>query len=854
MTTGRGELKSSRRHTVVICMVLAVLTLVFFRDTLLGNRVWSDGPSILSAYPWKTFSPYRDVEQRIELDNARYYLPHQRFMARAMFERGEFPLWNPYILAGTPFFASANKHTLALTNLIYAFLDFPSAVNWAVAVQVFLSGLFMFIYLRAILGREKYFPALAGALLFMFSGDLIERTFILSIEELMWTPLALWALHRAAAPPFRLWPFAGAGLFLSLIYLGGHEFNTPVLYGLLAVVWAGTLLHGWRGGGWDRKFRTAFIAGSVVSVLVCVGLSGIKLLPSVENYLLSSRLLAGYPIDVESGDASAPALLKQLGYVGLNLAFPIRPPLILQAFGGNLFYFGFLALICLVVARGRPRGWPGGLFLVLGLIGLGVSVGGRFSMALLTETFGELRWVSILRPYAQHHNQALLTTTSFPVAVAVGLGVMVGRAEDPAWGRRLAGGLACLCVVLILAGWLGARVGGASLAPFFRNFSVWMAAGVAGAAALLFFARHRGLLSKDFLWIGILALMAVDLMVMVRLPFRLPERGRFFPRTESVDFLRRMPGRHRVVAFQDHEGPWTWFSSVFPPNTAMIEDLEDMRGWSNFMLRRHAQLFSGVENSNLASLDRLYRNRIDLYRNNAWFRWLDLFNVKYVLLSNDEDDLLRPPKFRLVHSGEIRIYENMNVLPRAFLVHRYEVEKDPARAIRRLSEASFDFRDRVLLDVPLPTKFGVRLSPRKGKGGRESADGAPVSSSGPGGRPFRSGAEIIEYGLNKVTIRVHSDRPGFLFLADSYHPGWRATIDGKEAPVTPANFIFRGVPVPEGEHMVVFRFWPESFVKGMAVSGGTAVFLLIAAAVSFRRGRANRSALSGDASESGAGP
>ncbi len=51
--------------------------------------------------------------------------------------------------------------------------------------------------------------------------------------------------------------------------------------------------------------------------------------------------------------------------------------------------------------------------------------------------------------------------------------------------------------------------------------------------------------------------------------------------------------------------------------------------------------------------------------------------------------------------------------------------------------------------------------------------------------------------------------------------------------------------------MVVFRFRPESFMRGMAVSGGTAVFLLIAAAVSFRRGRANRAALSGEASESG---
>ncbi len=620
------------------------------------------------------------------------------------------------------------------------------------------------------------------------------------------------------------------------------------MYGLFAVVWLATLLRGWRG--WDRKFRAAFIGGSAVSVLVCVGLSGIKLLPSVENYLLSSRLLAGYPIDVESGDASGSALVKQLGYVGLNLAFPIRPPLILQAFGGNLFYFGFLALICLAAARGRPRGWPDGLFLAVGMIGLGVSVGGRFSMALLTETFGELRWVSILRPYAQHHNQALLTTTSFPVAAAAALGVWVGRAEDPVWRRRSAAGLACVCVVLILAGGLGPRVGGEKLAPFFRNFSVWMAAGVAGAAALIFFARHRGLLSKDFLWIGLLALIAVDLMTMVRLPFLLPERGRFFPRTESVEFLRRMPGRYRVVAFQDHEGPWSWFSAVLPPNTAMVEDLEDMRGWSNFMLRRHAQVFSGVENSNLASLDRLYRNRIDLYRNQAWFRWLDLFNVKYVLLSNDEDDLLRPPKFRLVHSGEIRIYENMNVLPRAFVVHRYEVEKDPARAIRRLSEASFDFRDRVLLDAPLPPKFGVRLSPRKGKGARDSADGPSVPSPGAGGRPFRPGAEIVGRRLNEVTIRVHSDRPGFLFLADSHHPGWRATIDGKETPVTPANFVFRGVPVPEGEHVVVFRFRPGSFVVGMVVSGGTVVFLLIAAAVSVRRRRANAVALSGDPSES----
>ncbi|MFQ5915424.1 MAG: YfhO family protein [Nitrospinota bacterium] len=827
MARRRVALKRTRLQTLLICLLLGGLTLLYFRDTLIGDRVWADGPSIFSAYPWKTYSPYRDVEQRIELDNARYYLPHQLFLVRAFFDRGEFPLWNPFILAGTPFFASANKHTLAVTNLFYAFLDFPTAVNWAVAVQVFLSGLFMFIYLRALLGSDEGLPALAGAILFMFSGDLIERTFILSVEELMWVPLALWALHRASLPPFRLWPFACLGLLLSLIYLGGHEFNTPILYGLVGVVWMATLLRGWRG--WSGGFRAAFFGGSGLALLVCVGLSGIKLFPSLENFLLSSRLLPGYPIDVDAVDATASALTKQLGYVGLNLAFPLRTPLILQSFGGNLFYFGFLALVCLAAAKGNARQWPAGLFVVLGLAGLIVGVGGRFAVTTLMEKFGELRWISLIRPFAQHHNQALLTTTSLPVAAAFCFRAVMGRAEDPLWRGRFAAAMAGLFGFLVLSGVAGFFGLTGVLSGFFRNFSVWMAAGVAGGTAILFGLWRRGLIGKKAVWVGMLGLMAVDLIVMVRLPFRLPDRRLWFPRTRSVEFLRRQPGPYRIVAFQDYQGPWAWFSPVFAPNTAMMDGIEDMRGWSNFMWRRHAQLFSGVENSNLASLDRLYRNRIDLYRNVAWFKWLDLFNVKYVLLSNDEEDLLRPDKFRLVHSSEVRIYENTDVLPRAFVVYDYEVEGDPARAIRRLSDKSFDYRSRVLLDEPLSPDLGVRrVTPEREE---------PFSSSvAEAGAPL-SEVRFLEYRPNEVTLRVKSDRPGFLFLADSYHPGWRAFVDGNQVPVVPANFIFRGVPVPKGEHEVKFQFRPRSFLIGSGVTGGTLVLLWLVAVFSlYRRG------------------
>ena len=817
--------------TAGVVLLLILLTLLFFRHPLLGDRVWADGPSVFSSYPWKTYSSYRDVEQRIELDNARYYLPNQLFLVNSIFERGEFPLWNPYILAGTPFFASANKHTLALTNLVYAFFEFSSAINWSIALQVFFSGFFMFLYIRYLLGQKNTFPAIAGALLFMFSGDLIERTFILSIEELMWMPLALFALHRTTKSPFRIWPFVCIGLILSLIYLGGHEFNTPVLYVLFASVWAATCLHYWKR--WPRGFRVSYLGGSILIVIVCIGLSGIKLFPSVENYLLSARLASGYPIDVDFTDSTFPALVKQTGYVLFNLFFPIHIPLIMQAFGGNLFYFGFFGIMTIIWGWRRIHFWPGKMFLGFSLIGLFVAISGRFIMTNLTLSFGELKWVSILRPYVQHHNQALVTTVCVPIVASIGLKYLMEKLEDSAVRIRFVKSLGLMTLGLGLIGVIGATEIIDIVTKFSRDFTVWMTMGVAASSSMLVWLWQKQVIKNKHVWVGILALIAIELGVMVRLPFHLPTHQDFYPKTKTGEFLTRQSGLYRIAAFQDFGGPWSWFTSVMPPNTAMMEEVEDIRGWSNFMLRRHAQFFSGIENSNLASLDKLYRNRIDLYRNDAWFRWFDLLNVRFVMISNDEDDLLEPENFRLVQSGEDRIHENTNVLPRAFVVNKNEIEKDPRKAIARLNDTSFNFRENVILEESLPTSSGlIQLDepPENSK-----SDLNLKAHSTPRTFNFESTAEIISYRANEVILRVATNGPGILFLANSYHPGWRAYVDGKGSQVLPTNLMFQGVTVPKGEHEVRLRFLPRSFVLGFIFSAGTVVFILIIAISSLWR-------------------
>ena len=71
---------------------------------------------------------------------------------------------------------------------------------------------------------------------------------------------------------------------------------------------------------------------------------------------------------------------------------------------------------------------------------------------------------------------------------------------------------------------------------------------------------------------------------------------------------------------------------------------------------------------------------------------------------------------------------------------------------------------------------------------------------------------------NAVTIRAASESGGFLVLADTFYPDWQATLDGKPVEILRANYAFRAVALPPGEHTVVFRYLPRSFLVGSAIS------------------------------------
>lgn len=94
---------------------------------------------------------------------------------------------------------------------------------------------------------------------------------------------------------------------------------------------------------------------------------------------------------------------------------------------------------------------------------------------------------------------------------------------------------------------------------------------------------------------------------------------------------------------------------------------------------------------------------------------------------------------------------------------------------------------------------------------------------------------ISTFTPNIVELKTRTDSGGFLYYLDNYDKYWKAYLDGKEVPVHRANFTYKAVEVPAGEHQVrwVYSPWPVKTLYG-------AFYLLLLASLllmyGFRRG------------------
>jgi O-antigen/teichoic acid export membrane protein len=297
-------------------------------------------------------------------------------------------------------------------------------------------------------------------------------------------------------------------------------------------------------------------------------------------------------------------------------------------------------------------------------------------------------------------------------------------------------------------------------------------------------------------------------------------------RPPVVDWLlaQRAEDPHfRITAFDTPGKPRT-----FIDNAGAYWNLEDVRGYDSVIPAQYLHYMNLIQQQG----DYLYNRIAPIYApgyealNSAL---LDLLGVRYVLTTQT----IPNQGYQLVYDGELRVYENLDALPRAFTVPCAEVvpPEQMDYALRSLNP-----RQKVIMET------------EAGSGQRGMINQPATCTMGP--------ATITSYTPDEVYIRVSLTEPGWLVLADSYFPGWKAyeqisndksqitnsksqisdqqsAVSGQqsevELPIYRADGNFRTVYLEPGEWTVRFKYTPMSFklgAYGSFLAGVMALLLL----------------------------
>jgi len=356
------------KHVYVLLLLL--LTILFFYNLLIPEKI---------------------------LNNIHHIndLAFENYNLKESLSYGTLHLWTPHFYSGTPFMAIPEYYIFDLNFIfILLFKNIYFAMNFSLISYFFIAGLGMYYLVYSIKKETK--TAFIAALIYMLNG--FFHSFILPghlniLEGYALIPLIFLFVYKALTK--KEWAFYAiiSGIFLALQILSGSIIfflYTSLLIGLFLLF---NLVR--------KNFKSAITKTILVALLVfvvCIALSSIKLLPTLEFSKMSNRAggvskteFSGEPI--QFSDIFG-VLVSNIGFNGLTASVGITGFILL------LFSFRFykkrIVFFCILLA----------LFAVL-------AASGTFIADLLYQLpgFGQMR-----------HIERALVLFVFPASILMAFG------------------------------------------------------------------------------------------------------------------------------------------------------------------------------------------------------------------------------------------------------------------------------------------------------------------------------------------------------------------------------------------------------------------------------------------------
>jgi hypothetical protein len=230
-------------------------------------------------------------------------------------------------------------------------------------------------------------------------------------------------------------------------------------------------------------------------------------------------------------------------------------------------------------------------------------------------------------------------------------------------------------------------------------------------------------------------------------------------------------------------------------NRAMTLGLQSIQGYNALHIASYGEY--------MRVLNRYEQNRhntdvLDVYLDSPL---LNLLNARYIIVPADPPPenqaglqrVLRAKHPTVYEDDRLKVLENQEALPRAWIVHSARQVSSEREILDLLSAGQVDPREKALLQV------------------------APPEMSQPDDASDDQ-ATIEEYGANRIKLETNTGAPGLLVLSEVYYPAWKAYVDGSPVPVHVADQLLRSVPIPAGEHTVELRYESWTLRAGIAIS------------------------------------
>ena len=721
-------------------------------------------------------------------DFVSFYLSLKQFLYDELRANHQIPLWNPYVFGGMPFWAHFESTIFYPLDFLFLLMPAEKAYGYTMLLHVFLTCVSMYI-----LGRSLAFGSLGSlisAIVYGLNGLMMATIYdgqMFRTQSFIWLPLIVWCLNKSVESPAFTWHAAWAGILWGFQVLSGSP--QDAFYTLLAALLF-LVLHSKpiiQNASWNLRL----LGTAGLLLLLGLGIASIQIIPSFEFVEHSVRSSVPYEHATRGS------------YPIYGLITSILPHFFGSYITGNFWvsdvpwsiplyslYVGILPLVLFLFAP--LSSLLNRKFyvyaLTLAIFALLMSLGSHtpfYRLVYYVPGFDKIRapskmivlWVfawaliagSLTTNLLSSRKELLFRRMKLLLFVLPPLALL-----DVAFLSKNSLTLQAFSF-LIPSSAIPARMAEAqwTIANQFHRFTLFLV-----AITFLLYLHARDFLTPRAAGAFLGGVLLFDLISANYGAIRHDDKFYAWA-SETKNHLDKSIGQDKTVyrtgSFQHRMGA----------NIEMYLGYQTVNGYNPLFPRTYYEYVNHYKFYNKPVPEGWI---VFFYDNSGNGVLMDLLNVKYVISHTAKTYGLRE-----------------SYLPRAFIVPESRII-DRKNILDTMVEKDFDPTLTILLEEKSST----------------------TSSRTPSATGLRSYAQILDYRPDRITIQTDSNYPGYLFLSEVFYPGWNAFVDEQPKRVLRANYLFRAVEVPGGNHKVVLVFEPLSVKLGLSITLFTILILICA--------------------------